>query len=151
MMSAYMLDTNVFNNVLDGKIPVEEFRGLRVLATHVQCDELNETAVKDPTRAVALLNVFNQIEPDVKSTSSAIWDVSKSDQSSWSNEDGILKSMLDRLRELDAATGKKHRDARNPRRDALIAETAIKNKAILISGDQNLRRVVEEFGGRGRA
>jgi predicted nucleic acid-binding protein len=32
-------------------------------------------------------------------------------------------------------------------RDILIAETAIKNAAVLVTADSNLRQVVSEFGG----
>jgi rRNA-processing protein FCF1 len=35
----------------------------------------------------------------------------------------------------------------NPLRDNSIAETAIKNEAILVSDDINLQQVVSEFGG----
>ncbi len=52
--------------------------------------------------------------------------------------------MLSRLRELDA----KNKNPLNQVRDVLIAETAIKNKAILVSHDDNLRKIVFEFGGR---
>src|SRR6266480_1188606 len=37
----------------------------------------------------------------------------------------------------------------NQERDILIAETAVKNGATLVSDDRNLRKVVSEFGGRG--
>lgn len=144
-MTKYMLDTNIFNRVLDGDIPVEDFQDLHVFATHVQLDELNAT--KDTARAAALLNVFKRIEPEVVVTSSAAWDVSKWDQASWSAEDSLSQKILGRLRELDAETGKTHRDPNNAVRDALIAETVIRNRVILISEDRNLRRVVEEFGG----
>jgi len=141
-----MLDTNVFNHVADGTIPFRALAGLRMVATHVQLDELNAT--KDPKRAAELVRVFERIEPDVGATSSAVWDVSKWDQASWSDENGIFRGMLNRLRELDAESGKKQRDPHNPIRDALIAETVIKNELTLVSSDRNLRRLVEEFGGR---
>ena len=144
-IDACMLDTNVFNHVADGNIPIDAFEDLRLFATHVQLDELG--AAKDPERAAALLKVFERIEPKVVVTSSAVWDVSGWDQASWSGEDGAFRAILKRLRELDAENGKTHRDPHNPVRDALIAETAIKNKLTLVSGDQNLRRVVEEFEG----
>ena len=67
-MTAYMLDTNAFNHVLDDNIPVEAVRGLHLLATHVPWDELNATALKNPTRAAALLAVFEQIAPDIAVT-----------------------------------------------------------------------------------
>ena len=56
--------------------------------------------------------------------------------------------MLARLTELDAPSKNKDRGPRNKIRDILIAETAIKINAVLISGDANLQLVVSEFGGK---
>ena len=147
-MTAYMLDTNAFNHVLDDNTPVEAFRGLHLLATHVQWDELNATALKNPTRAAALLAVFERIAPDIAITETAVWDVSRWDQAKYTSGDGVFERMLARLRELDKEAGKKHRDPLNPVRDVLIAETAIKIGATFVTGDQSLRRLVVEFGGR---
>jgi predicted nucleic acid-binding protein len=140
----YMLDTNVFNDVADEKIRVEEFGGQRVFATHVQLDELKKSKSE---RAAALTKAFESVDPTSVGTSSARWDVSKWDEANWSPEDGLSERMLKRLCELDAATKKKHRDPYNPSRDVLIAETAIKCGHTLVSGDANLRQLVSEFGG----
>ncbi len=145
-MDTCMLDTNIFNRVTDGDIPIEAFQGLRMFATHVQLDELNAT--KNPDRAAALLNVFERVAPDVVATSSLVWDVSRWGQANWTADDGVFQAILERLQALDAESGKTHRDPNNPVRDALIAETAIKNDLTLVSEDLNLRRVVGEFGSR---
>jgi predicted nuclease of predicted toxin-antitoxin system len=68
-------------------------------------------------------------------------------QAEWNDGSGNLEKMLNRLRQLDEEAGKKSREPLNQDRDILIAETAIKNHAHLVSGDENLRRVVSEFGG----
>jgi predicted nucleic acid-binding protein len=140
----YMLDTNVFNDVADGNIPLDAFAGRRVFATHVQIDELSASKSE---QADALLKEFERIRPSHISTASATCDVSKWDQASWT-DDPLCQKITARLRELDAETGKTHRDPNNTARDALIADTAIKSQLILVSGDRNLRRIVEEFGGR---
>jgi predicted nucleic acid-binding protein len=147
---AYMLDTNVFNAVLEAvlkeDIAIEEFRGLALFVTHVQADELHATQAKDPAKAAALLGVFAQMGPEETPTRSAVWDVSACDRASWSDEDGIFGRMLLRLKIFDTASGKKPRDP-NQQRDILIAETAVKNGLMLVSSDANLRRVTTEFGG----
>jgi hypothetical protein len=71
-----------------------------------------------------------------------VWDVSKWDQCK-SGDGKLFGRMIERLRELDPTRKK----SANQQRDILIAETAIKLGAILISGDENLRQVVAEFGG----
>jgi predicted nucleic acid-binding protein len=145
-MSDYMLDTNVFNRLADEQVSLDAFRGLRLVATHVQVDELKAT--KCPARAAELLRNFETLVQEMRNTASAFWDVSQWDQSNWSGEDDVVEKMLARLKQLDAETSKKHRDPKNPIRDILIADTAIKLKATLISDDENLRRLVHEFGGR---
>ena len=114
----------------------------------VQWGELNAAKEKYPERAAKLLAAFEKIDPRMDPTASAVFDVSNWDQSSWSAEDGVVEQMLQRLTQLDAEEGKKHRDPKNRIRDVLIGHTAIKNKATLISDDPRLRRLVSEFGGR---
>jgi hypothetical protein len=143
----YLLDSNLFNHVLDEGIPVEEFRNITLIVTHVQLDELSATQVKNPARATALLALFEQMGPDQTPTRSAVWDVSAWDQAAWSDEDGVFERMLVRLKALDAASRKRTRNPSNQQRDILIAETAVKNGLTLVSGDANLRRVTIEFGG----
>lgn len=50
--------------------------------------------------------------------------------------------MLKRLRELDGKT----RRGTNQLADALIAETAMRHKASVVSGDASLRKMCAEFG-----
>ena len=69
------------------------------------------------------------------------------DQANWNDGTGKFEKMLNRLQELDGKSKKKSRNSLNQIRDILIAETAIKNHATLVSGDDNLRRVVSDFGG----
>src|SRR5262249_27316109 len=100
---------------------------LPLLATHVQWDELNAAKENYPQRAAKLLAAFQKVDPTMDSTASAFWDVSNRDQSTWSAEDGVEQQMLERLTQLDAEEGKKHRDPKNRIRDVLIGHTAIKN------------------------
>ena len=66
-MTAYMLDTNVFNRLLDGQVSIDAFRGLRLVATHVQLDELRAT--KNSARAAQLLRIFEEADPRMVSSS----------------------------------------------------------------------------------
>ncbi len=143
-----MLDTNLFNSVLDGKISVASFAGRRLLATRIQLSELRATSC--PQRRAELLTVFEEVNPEVLPASSFAFDVEGAGfgQALWNDGTGNFQKMLDRLRELDREQGKRNRDPLNQPRDILIAETAIKNGATLVSGDANLRLVVLEFGGR---
>jgi predicted nucleic acid-binding protein len=139
----YMLDTSFFNDVLAGKISSSSFEGRRLLVTGVQTSELRAT--KNAERRAALLAKFEEIGPISTPASSLCFDIEGAgfDQASWNDGSGNFDKMLTRLQELDS----KKKEKLNQMRDILIAETAIKNGATLVSGDSNLRQVVSEFGG----
>jgi predicted nucleic acid-binding protein len=139
----YMLDTNVFNAVLDGKVLLASLVGRRLLVTGVQADELRATG--KPERRAALLAVYEEIHPTTLPASSFAFGIEGAgfDQAYWNDGGGNFEKMLARLRQLDP----KNKNTPNQLRDILIAETAIKNGATLVSGDSNLRQVVSEFGG----
>lgn len=140
---ACMLDTQVFDRVLDGKISLAAFRGWRVLVTGIQRDELSKA--KEPRRT-ELLVTFEAISPEVVPASSFAFDIEGAGwgQACWNDGSETFEKMRARLRELDS----KNKNALNQERDILIAETSIKNGVTLVSDDRNLRQVVSEFGGR---
>jgi predicted nucleic acid-binding protein len=148
---AYMLDTNIFNALLKRDISAAVFAGRRLLVIGVQADELNAT--RDTQKREKLLNVFEEVNPKVVLASSFAFGIEGAGfgQAEWNDGSGLFEKMRDRLRQLDKESGKKNKDplkqALNQERDILIAETAIKNHATLVSGDENLRKVVSEFGG----
>jgi hypothetical protein len=107
-------------------------------------------ATKNAMRQTALLSKFEKINPTTLLASSFALDIEGAgfEQAYWNDGSGNFERMLLRLRQLDDESKKKSRDRLNHDRDILIAETAIKNQATLVSGDVNLCRVVLEFGGR---
>lgn len=127
-MKNFMFDTNIFNDILDGKhdLSALETADADFWATHIQEDEIRKTG--DEERKTRLLKVFkiaNKI-----STSSGIWGVSKWGQCKYS--DGktctLLKDALD----------KRNKRKSNNIQDALIAETALKNDFALVTHDSDL-------------
>jgi predicted nucleic acid-binding protein len=147
MDQSYMLDTTEFNHLLDGRISATSFTGRRLLVTGIQEAELRAT--NDGGRRELLLAVYKKVNPTIELVSSFAFDIEGAgfDQACWNDGSGTLQKMLQRLQELDPPT----KDPRNQLRDILIAETAIKNDAILVSHDDKLRKVVCEFGGRATA
>ncbi len=157
--SGYMLDTNIFNHLLDGKIPLEKIRNLNgpIYYTHVQHDEILST--KDNFRRDALLEIFTKVlKTDIPTestvigvsrigkskipghklgTETAVWDVSRWGEAKWGTY-GLYESIKIALK-----TNKMSNI-----RDALIAETAIANKLILVTNDRNLMNVVNKLGGK---
>lgn len=156
-----MLDTNVFNHVLDGKVEITALASKNLVATHVQRDELANT--KDEARRNALLKIFNELTPEqavtssavagisvaggaaasgngVVPTESAVWGISRWEQAKWGLQDDIFAGMR---AELDAFNKRKGNNAH----DILIAETAIRNGWILVTSDTDLFAVVTKYGG----
>jgi predicted nucleic acid-binding protein len=138
----YMLDTNVFNDLLDQKISPSLFAGHDVISTGIQLDELKATQ-RDERRA-SLIKVFNGLAPVQTPASSFALDIEGAGfgQAYWNDQTGRFEDML---ASLQAKDGKDK--GKNQLRDILIAETAIKNGATLVTRDSNLRKVVAEFGG----
>jgi len=139
----YMLDTTEFNHLLGGTISPASLTGRRLLVTGIQRSELSNT--KNPTRRAELLAKFEEVDPATIPASSFALDIEGAgfDQAYWNDGSGNYEKMLARLRDLDEKKKPLNQD-----RDILIAETAIKNGAILVSNDAKLRQVVSEFGGR---
>jgi predicted nucleic acid-binding protein len=160
-MAQYMLDTNIFNHILDGSISLNGIEeNAELYATHIQMDELNNTT--DQNRRNALIKVFkslinNEVPTEstildvsrlgqsklggnrIVPTESAIWCISKWDQASWAAEDSLYEPIKN---ELDKNNGYRT----NNIQDALIAETAIKNNIILVTRDRDLFTIASKFG-----
>lgn len=148
-LSKYMLDTQVFDRALDGKITIPSNGTVHLLATGVQMDELRACPIIE--RQEKLLALFDQIVPSVTPAASFAFGIAGAgfDEAHWNDGSGNYEKMLGRLRELDTGKGKgPGRDGLGQDRDILIAETAIKNQATLVTDDGNLRQVVMEFGAR---
>lgn len=134
----YMLDTNVFNKLLDGDLVIEKMPSDGTyVATHVQRDELN--ASKDISRRTALLSKFEELSPKQEITASFCFDISRFDHAAIG--DGLLFTTLKNA--LDAANGGK----RNNTHDALIGETSIVNDFTLLTCDFDFAEAVKQQGG----
>ncbi len=133
-----MFDTNVFNHILDGEIPIDLVPNeWEVHGTHIQRDEINQTS--DKNRRGKLLRVFDQFLDISLPTESAVWDVSSWDECKWSDEEDSLYGTI--LNGLNT-----RREKPNNVQDTLIAETAIKNNLTLVTNDGDLKKVAESHG-----
>lgn len=137
-----MLDTNVFNAAREGKMSLPSLVGSQLLVIGVQAAELRAT--RNTKKRAELLAVFEEIHPATVPASSFAFDIEGAgfDQACLNDGDGQFQRMLTRLRELD-----RKKDIGNQARDILIAETAVKTGATLLTRDVNLTKVVVEFGG----
>ena len=113
---------------------------MRAYVTHVQRDEINNTWNDERREALArkFTDVILENEKIIPNRSS-VWDVSKWDQSMWTGDDlcTTLKQELD----------KKNKGKQNNVKDALIADTAIKGRYVLVTDGVALKIVTELHGG----
>ena len=142
-----MLDTHLFDRVLDGEIARASLTGRKLLVTGVQAAELRAIPDTKQQRRAELLQVFEEIAPELCLASSACWGVDGAGfgQAGWNDGTGRFNEMLARLKDIDHKPPHKHL---NQTRDIVIAETAMKLNATLVSDDEKLRQVVLEFGGK---
>lgn len=139
IMTSYMFDTNIFNEILDGKIEISKFyNNAHFYVTHVQRDEINGTA--DIKRRQELFAVFEAVVGNNKiSTEAFVLDVSQLDEAMLGDEGNDL---FDKIKaELD----KRNKNKPNNIQDALITETAIKKCLTLVTHDADLFWVATKF------
>lgn len=139
--SRFLFDTNIFNHVLDGKIPIGRSSECKIFVTHIQRNEITQT--KSESRKAELFSVLEKISPDKTSTKTAIWCDTPWDDSEWSANDDLYDRLLSEIIRLD----EKRRKNFNQSRDARIAETAIRAGMTLVTDDRNLASVIRKFGG----
>ena len=128
----YMVDTNIFNRLIDGTIGPNELPNDRpFVATHIQIDEIKKT--RDAKRKAKLLNKFEEIIDEVEATESFVLDISRIGGAKL----GDSKNYQLIKKELDARNNKKA----NNSQDALIAEVAMKKGYTLLTADKDLYQV----------
>jgi len=134
-MEKIIFDTNIFRKILDGLIDIKKIvsnkSNFEYLITHIQKDEIEQC--KDVILKEKLLSIFKEVDSTQIPTESIVLEVSRLGMSKFS--DGIL---LDKLRKSNL----KHTE------DALIGETAIMNKLILVSEDEKFRKRVNKECGK---
>jgi predicted nucleic acid-binding protein len=137
-MARIVLDTMVFNRLIDGRLSLAALERHEVFATHVQTDEL--MATPDEGRRTMLLASFAEVAPRSLPTASAVWGASLYGQAKWGDGKALFEPML---KALNAKNGAKP----NNQRDVLIAETAIENGCCLATDDVDLADVTLSHGG----
>jgi restriction endonuclease S subunit len=144
LILGFMFDTNIFDKILDEKIELP--KNLKYYVTHIQYDEILNIPMDKKERGERLLKIFNKIPKEVIATEGAAIEVSRFDLSKlMSKEDAELyDKMLKKLEELDEKPGKK-KTPENQARDILIALTCMKNCLTLVTNDNNLKKVAQEF------
>lgn len=147
----YMLDTVVFNRILDDKISIALPTGgiSRLLVTNMQLAQL--CATRDEQRRNNLLSVAKKVNPEKILAEAFCFDVDGAgmDEAKWCENIPEFEEMCTHLITLDKKSKKKVKNPPlNQFCDIVIGLTAINIHAIFVSDDYNLQKVVKEKGGR---
>lgn len=139
-----MFDSNVFAEIVSGKIDLEIIKGThQYCVTHIQEDEINQC--RHPERKKELLEVFNKISPYKIPTTGAVWGISNWGECTWADEEDLIEEIAENLPKKGRKT--ERADKENRLRDALIANTCIREGYILVSSDLYLSAQVQKYGG----
>ncbi|MDN4017149.1 hypothetical protein [Zwartia panacis] len=137
---AYLLDTNIFNQLVDNRISIDELpQDDSLLATYLQIEEINKT--NNQNRKDELLKKFHEVNPKRVPVETALFDATPWNEGKYGGDSELYKELLI---ELDAMNNKKA----NNYADVLIAEVIIQNGHTLITADQDLADLVENRNGK---
>lgn len=133
----FIFDSNIYDEIVAGNLKIDDLamfknkENAEFYVTHIQVDEISKCS--DTEKRAKLFLFMTKISPIIVPTESAVYGISRFGKAKFSNGD-----LLEKLREGNI----KHT------KDALIGETAIKEKLILITNDNTLRRRVNLNGGK---
>ena len=143
-----MFDTTTFNRIVESGLPVGFLmENIEVFATSLQWHEINNT--KNPEKRSKLNEAFieifsnptRSIDGSVPRNEILTWIKSKWGDSNWT-DDGTEPLSWKIKDELDIIEKKKNNVI-----DAGIGGMAVENNLILVTDDENLRKVVGNIGG----
>jgi rRNA-processing protein FCF1 len=130
-----IFDSHIYDLIADGSLDItlllSKKEDFEFYITHIQIDEINKCPNEE--KRASLLLVTTKLSPKIIPTESMVWDISRWGECKWG--DG---KQLENLRQGNPSHAE----------DALIGETVIKNKLILVTNDKTLYSRVNANGGK---
>lgn len=143
-LCGFLLDTNVFNHVIEGKIQLSALPSeFSIFVTHVQRDELDRWNPKSDAefqKKMQVTDLFTSLPDAIIPTETTVLGISVLGQSKLGDGEKYRK-IFEYLEAL-----KPKRVAAN-QADALIGEVALEVGLELVTGDGDLRDIVVSLGG----
>lgn len=132
-----MFDTNSFDKILDGLLPVSLIKnslvkGYRYFVTHIQTDELSNTPDQKKDKRANLVLFLSTVSPSLIPTESFILGYSRLNFSKLGTA-GFYEQLLN--------------ESKTNIKDSIIGDTAIKNQFLLITEDKRFAKKVKSLGG----
>jgi predicted nucleic acid-binding protein len=134
-MDKYMLDSNIYDYLLDNEVDIEKVKGLGdYYSTNVQSSEIRN--IKNEKRKEDLLKIYEQLEPKKIVLRSGIW----IDDLRWDDEQPWVDDIQEEAKSLLGNSINK------PWKDALIGEIAKVENITLVSNDRGFRDKAKTIG-----
>ena len=132
-----MFDTNSFDKILSGEIPLDLIKksislGYRYFITHIQIDELSDIPDSKKEKRTKLLLFLSTVAPSLIPTESFVLGFSRLGYAKLGTA-GYYEKLLNQNK--------------TNIKDAILGETAIKNNFIFITDDKDLLRKVNVLRG----
>ncbi len=133
----FMFDTNVFDKILGGQIPISEIQrsidlGYKYFITHIQTDELSNIPDNKKEKRAKLILFLSIVAPSLIPTESFVLGYTRSGFGKKGTA-GYYEKLLN--------------DKKTNVKDAIIAETAIKNGFTIITEDKHFIKKIKSLGG----
>jgi predicted nucleic acid-binding protein len=132
-----MFDTNSFDKILSGEIPIELIRnsinlGYRYFITHIQTDELSNIPDNKKDKRAKLVLFLSAVAPSLIPTESFVLGYTRLGYGKLGTA-GYYEKLLN--------------ESKTNIKDAIIGDTAIKNGFIIVTEDNKFIKKIESLGG----
>ncbi|MDD5701298.1 MAG: hypothetical protein PHU23_04520 [Dehalococcoidales bacterium] len=140
-MNGYLLDTNIFNHLVEGKIKLDDLPlDYPIFVTHIQQTEFMQFPhCEKRSQLLKLLKVLPDHQANLQTL---LADISCAGDACGNGK--IYDQILLRLNKIE-----KRKSNANVH-DALIGETSIINRLVLITNDKDFAQAVKSLGGYAR-
>jgi len=152
-MKKIMFDTNSFDKILTGEIPIELIKksvslGCKYFITHIQTDELSRVPDTKKWKREKLVLFLTIVSPSLIPTESFVLGYSKLGFAKFPSTEIYLNlSNPTQIKEKKAHYETLLNKTRSNVKDAIIGETAIKNGFTLVTEDARFINKVDSLGG----
>lgn len=134
-MKGYMLDTNVFNEIINGgHEEICSRHADQLFVTRVQVSELWN--IQNLLVRESLVGLFERLNPTKLPTRSGVW----VDELHWDDDQPWIDDITPECSQFIEGT------TTNPWRDAMIADTAFHHGLTLVTNDGQMRRRAARMG-----
>ncbi len=126
-----IFDSNVFDDLLSGKLDLNILKNIQICITHIQRDELNKCT--NENKKDKLIQILEEVNPEILPTESFCFNISRFGMAKLSDGKTFDEIKKGNIKNTE---------------DALIGEVALKKGLVLITNDKGFRKKIEKLNGK---